>query len=290
MRTTNERTEMSARRAWIERLECDAALEAPDHLRERAEVLDQLDLHFHGAPVAASRDAALHRRAAAVRDRLEAVDRRLCAELREDLRSGRGRERLLRLAATDAVAAGDHYDHLDDLVAGVLRLHAPGDVPDFGDEMVFYQPTPARHVFDLIARAPLEAGDVFVDLGSGLGHVPLLIGLCTDARALGVELQAAYVGRARAAAAALDLGHVSFIEQDVRAADLSAGNVFYLYTPFTGSILRTVLDALRVQARHRPLRVCSYGPCTATIAREAWLIANEVIGADRIAIFRTIAR
>src|SRR5690242_18842233 len=129
MQPMDGRAEADARRAWIEHLEHDAALEVPEHLRERAEVLDHLDLHFHESPEPASRDADVHRRAAALRDRLEAVDRRLCAKLRADLRSGRGRERLLRLAATDTVAGGDHYDHLDDLVAGVLRLEAPGDVP-----------------------------------------------------------------------------------------------------------------------------------------------------------------
>jgi hypothetical protein len=288
MQPMDGRAEADARRAWIEHLEHDAALEVPERLRERADVLDVLELHFPGTPEPASGDADLHRRAAALRDRLEAVDRRFCAELREALRSGRGRERLLRFAGTDTVAGGDHYDHLDDLVAGVLRLEAPGDVPVAGDDMVFYQPTPARHVFDLIARTPLDAGDVFVDLGSGLGHVPLLVGLCTDARALGVELQAAYVERARAAATALHLDRVAFVEQDARAADFSEGTVFYLYTPFGGSILRTVLDALLAQARRRAIRVCSYGPCTSVIRREVWLEPRTALAADRVAVFESL--
>ena len=40
----------------------------------------------------------------------------------------------------------------------------------------------------------------------------------------------------------LKLERVTFIQQDARAADFSGGTVFYLYTPFTGSILRSVLD------------------------------------------------
>jgi hypothetical protein len=41
--------------------------------------------------------------------------------------------------------------------------------------MVPYQPTPVRHILHLIAAAMVAEDDVFVDLGSGLGHVPLLV-------------------------------------------------------------------------------------------------------------------
>ncbi|MGN6520722.1 MAG: methyltransferase domain-containing protein, partial [Dokdonella sp.] len=166
-----------------------------------------------------------------------------------------------------------------------LQLEAPGAVPGPEAEMVSYQPTPARHVFDLLSRTTLGTDDVLVDLGSGLGHVPLLAGLCSDARAIGIELQAAYVERARAAAASLRLARVAFIEQDARAADFSVGTVFYLYTPFSGSILREVLDALRVQSLRRPIRICSYGPCTLELARETWLTAAHAIDAGRVAVF-----
>lgn len=268
------------RSEWLDRLEHDVALDLAESVRERGEVLDRLETCFPAYP-----DPATARRVEALRARFEAVDRRLAAGLRADLRAGRGRERLLRLAATSGAVRGDHYDHLDDLVAGLLQLEAPAAVPEPQAEMVFYQPTPARHVFDLVARSALGAGDVFVDLGSGLGHVPMLVGLCTDARATGIEWQPAYVERARAAAAALQLQRVVFVQQDARAADLSTGTVFYLYTPFTGSILRAVLDALRVEAGKRPIRVCSYGPCTHVLAREPWLASPEPVEADRIALF-----
>jgi hypothetical protein len=243
------------RSEWLDRLEHDVALDLAESVRERGEVLDRLETCFPAYP-----DPATARRVEALRARFEAVDRRLAAGLRADLRAGRGRERL-------------------------LQLEAPAAVPEPEAEMVFYQPTPARHVFDLVARSALGAGDVFVDLGSGLGHVPMLVGLCTDARATGIEWQPAYVERARAAAAALQLQRVVFVQQDARAADLSTGTVFYLYTPFTGSILRAVLDALRVEAGKRPIRVCSYGPCTHVLAREPWLASPEPVEADRIALF-----
>jgi hypothetical protein len=72
---------------------------------------------------------------------------------------------------------------------------------------------------------------------SGLGHVPLLVSMMTGAQSLGVEVQAAYVASARKCAQSLRLSRVQFIAQDARHADLSRGTMFYLYSPFKGSIL-----------------------------------------------------
>jgi predicted RNA methylase len=153
--------------------------------------------------------------------------------------------------------------------------------------MVFYQPTPARHIFDLLRRTALSEQDVLVDFGSGLGHVPLLTAICTGARSLGVELEPSYVDAARRCAQALKLKNVSFIQQDVRAADLSSGTLFYLYTPFAGTILRRVLDSIRQEAARRAIRVCTFGPCTMTVAEERWLQIAGLLDADRINVFRS---
>jgi hypothetical protein len=279
---------MSLPRAWLDALERDSSLDEPERLRERADVLDRLEAYFPEGLDAAPAEVGLHHRAMAMRARLEAINRQLHAELRQDLRCGRGRERLLRWASVENAPMHDEgYDYLDELLAGVLSLERPDEVAEPAAEMVFYQPTPARHIFDLIERAVLTAGDVLVDLGSGLGHVPLLVALCTEARAIGIEREAAYIARARQCAETLNLANVDFIHQDARAADFSIGTVFYLYTPFTGSILRTVLDALRREASHRGIRVCTYGPCTPVIANEPWLMATGPLETNRVAAFRS---
>src|SRR6185312_2094526 len=97
----------------------------------------------------------------------------------------------------EACRAGDAYDWRDELVAGVLPFGEPGEASPLPPEMVFYQPTPARHVFDLLDRLALDADDVLVDLGSGLGHVPLLTAICTPARGIGIEIEPVYVAPAR---------------------------------------------------------------------------------------------
>ena len=185
-------------------------------------------------------------------------------------------------------ANGVGYDYLDELISGVFRFVEPniGHIQK-ESEMVFYQPTPARHIFSLIGLTALTAADVLVDLGSGLGHVPLLVSICTGARTIGIELETSYVECAQQCAQRLNLNHVTFIRQDARTADLSIGTVFYLYTPFTGSILSDVLDLLRREAAGRHIRICTYGPCTSVIAEEPWLEAATAPEAHRITLFHS---
>ncbi|UHQ24726.1 hypothetical protein LVB77_08580 [Lysobacter sp. 5GHs7-4] len=276
---------MTALPSLIAALEADRSLLELHALHARSQALDRLEraLDFAGS------DAVQRQRAEAMRARLEALDRALCEALRADTAAGGSglRDWIERDHGDgDGDVHGEHYDHLDELVSGVLRLPAPGeDIAALGEEMVFYQPTPARHAFDALRRLRLSGDDVLIDLGAGLGHVPLLAAACTPARAHGVEIEPAYVASAQACAAELRLTRATFACADARAVDFDAGTVFYLYTPFTGTILRQVLDALARQARQRTIRLCTLGPCTATVAAEPWLDGDGPLRHDRVAVF-----
>ena len=286
----------SALQALIEELEQNRSLDEPDNLRQRLHALELLEMHFPDAQASVDDSesdlaAKLQLRAEAISARLEAANYGIYRDIRHDILHGHGSESLLRWVRESNAAiqiGGERYDYLDELISGVLQLDEPSaDLVELPPEMVFYQPTPARHIFDLIERVELTEQDVLVDLGSGLGHVPLLASICSGGRSVGIELEAAYVDCAQRSACALNLNRVSFVRQDARAADCSAGTVFYLYTPFTGTILRTVLDSLRREAIGREIRVCTFGPCTPIVAQERWLEATETVALDRVAIFRT---
>jgi hypothetical protein len=245
---------------------------------------------MQGAEINSPGRAGLARRAKFIRDRLESQNRELYEAIRDEVRRGAGRLALLRWVDLSReyrdAASGMGFDFRDDLICGVLQLEQPEE-GQLGREaeMVFYQPTPARHIFNLIGLTALAAEDVFVDIGSGLGHVPLLISICTDARAIGIELEGAYVERARQCAERLNLDRVALFEQDARAADYSGGTVFYLYTPFSGAMLQAVLDRLEHEAGSRPIRICTYGPSTSVIADQPWLRATSTPKTDRITVF-----
>jgi hypothetical protein len=285
---------MRGLRTMVEELEQDRSLHEPDRLCRRVEALDRLEAYLLDGSMPAvgaeSIGAGIYHRAKALYAQLEAANFEVFRAIRAEIQRGAKPDILLQCVREAAgLAHGEGYDYLDELIIGILQFEEPGaGVVPLGDEMVFYQPTPARHIFDLLGRTALTERDVLVDLGSGLGHVPLLASICTNARSIGIELESAYIDCARQSAEGLNLSNVTFAQQDARTADLAAGTVFYLYTPFLGTILRAVLDALRREAASRPIRICTFGPCTPIIAREPWLLETTgTLAEDRIAVFRT---
>lgn len=277
----------------VAQLEANAHSLVPSQLKERFELLDRLDALL-GAGDAFSADPRVGHpetwpRLLALRTQLEALNDTLCASMRAEIQQGSRPALFARLLCEEAhPACGLSFDSLDELLAGVLKFEEPDPVPAPPPEgMVFYQPTPARHIFHLLRRTALTEADVLIDLGSGLGHVPLLASICTPARAIGIEREAAYVASACRCAQQLQLERASFLQQDAREADLSAGTVFYLYTPFTGAILADVLRRLEEQSKSRPLRICTFGPCTEIIGREPWLESDTSPDPDQITVFRS---
>lgn len=238
----------------------------------------------------------LRRAAEQLQQRLLAADEGLFRSLRSSIRSGCRGEALRRTiaryvdipAATDQVAVG--YDSLDRLVNGLLGIDALPEMrlePE--PEMVHYQQTPARIIFELVRRANLGPRDGFCDLGSGMGHVTTLVNLLSGATSRGVEFEPAYCEYARARAAALRLTQVEFIHADARSADYAESNVFFMYTPFEGKMLLEVLARLRERSRSGPIRLATYGPCTSIVTQQGWLFAPTPAepGSHRLAIFHS---
>jgi SAM-dependent methyltransferase len=229
----------------------------------------------------------LKSRAENLRSGLEAIDSAVFHRLRAVIRaggdaggsagSGKGFKNLIG-EYVDFSSGGDDgsaeagYDNLDILINGVTSfLPMPEQTRDLEPEMVYYQKTPARIVFELVEKAHFLKGDVFFDVGSGLGQVAMLVNLLTGVRAIGVEFEPAFCRYARECAAQLNLSGVRFDNVDAREADFSEGTVFFLYTPFRGEILRNVLEVLKKESLERKIRLITYGPCTAQVALESWL-------------------
>lgn len=277
----------------VEIVEREASLLEPAQLKERFELLDRLDALFGGEDAQASVpfavDPATWHRLKLLRRRVEAMNEALCRSIRAEIQQGSRPSLFSQCLQSDANPAdGLSYDYLDDLIGGVLQFQefvAP--TAHTSGEMVFYQPTPVRHIFHLLRLISLSATDVFVDLGSGLGHASLLVSICSLARCIGIEIEEAYIACARRCAQNLNLERAIFIHRDARMADLSTGTVFYLYTPFTGSILATVLARLQHQAAQRSIRICTFGPCMRSVAEESWLKAVTSLSPGQITVFHS---
>jgi tRNA/tmRNA/rRNA uracil-C5-methylase (TrmA/RlmC/RlmD family) len=283
----------------INQLEADTSLREPEQLRARFDALDTLDTYFAEFNENNPEIASIHTRSNAIRSSLEAVNAALYESMRLQIQHGAQSNSLLdRLQKVSGHTEnglplpGLGYDYQEELLSGVLALREPAhaDAPA-EPEMVFYQPTPVRHILRLIDLTALAAADVhadvLVDLGSGLGHVPLLASILTGARSLGIEVEPAYVACARECAERLRLTRVTFVQQDARTADLSTGTVFHLYTPFTGAMLAQVLERLRRESESRPIRISTLGPCTQQVAALPWLQSTTPPDPDQITLFQS---
>lgn len=159
----------------------------------------------------------------------------------------------------------------------------PSDGPDLPSGCVPYLPCPVDSLLRAVDHAPVRASDVFVDVGSGVGRAPVLVHLLTGARAVGLEIQPHFVVAARELAARLS--RVSFVEGDAveLAEHLSVGSVFFLYCPFGGERVKTLLSALELIARTKTLTICCVDlplpPCS-------WLLSEPSVGPD-LAIHRS---
>jgi hypothetical protein len=278
-------------------LEADSSLAELEQLRERLDVLDALDAgfgDFDSGPFSDERHERIYRRVKEIRTRLEAINGGLYQSIRSEIMYGAQWRALLRWIQDPASRGekenpvpGPAYDYRDEVLSGILQLREPSEANlHLAREMVVYQPTPVRHILRLIEASALLEADVLVDVGSGLGHVPLLVSMLAGVQSFGIEVEAAYVASAQECAQRLRQSRVRFVHEDARTADLSVGTVFYLYSPFTGSILADVLERLRKESTSRQIRICTLGPCTCTVAKEPWLMASALPDPDQITVFQ----
>lgn len=155
---------------------------------------------------------------------------------------------------------------------GIDAVPAPSSAPP-GDHLVGYHASGVASVVRALVEVPVDADDVVIDLGAGLGKVVFLAHLLTGATARGIEIQPALVERAREAAARLDI-QVGFTLGDARHADLDDGTVFFLYAPFIGPVLADVVRRLHAVAERRAIVVCALG---VDLDRSAsWLVARRL--------------
>lgn len=278
--------------ADIANIENDALIYDELNFDRRADAIDFIDFHildrieslFHNAGTTHELDL-LKQHAQELKQELEDIDKNVFEQLRQNIRAGVPFGNIIHkyfdrdVIETQPDQPG--YDNLDNFINGLLCYNPLPEATTIRDpEMVFYQQTPARIIFQLVEMARLKPGDIFFDIGSGLGQVGMLVNLLTGAPAIGLEYEAAYCNYAKTCTANLNLTDVQFINTDARNANYSRGTVFFMYTPFEGDMLQQVLHVLQQQAEQRPIRLFTYGPCSPQVAKQPWLTCTSGDGSE----------
>jgi protein-L-isoaspartate O-methyltransferase len=135
-------------------------------------------------------------------------------------------------------------------------------------ELIGYLPSGVGAILALIREVPIMARDHFVDIGSGLGKVTLLVRLLTGARVSGIERDAGLVKQARARAVELGVDGISYLHEDARAQCPEA-SIYYMYAPATGAALAAMLARLQAATHGRRAVVCTLG---LDLPSCAWLV------------------
>jgi|GEM_PF-140116 len=288
-------------------IEVDKAIYKDTNFNERAEALDFIEFRIIDRIDGLVQKEQLTKELDLLRThvknlkfKLENIDVNLFLQLRKQIKSATNKGLLFKEIifeypgiSINGIAQSYEigYDNLDIFINGLLSdsiLPEPTKAREA--EMIFYQKTPARIIFELIATAKIKHDDVFFDIGSGLGQVAILVNMITGVSAIGIEYEPAYCEYANECTAQLDLSGVRFINTDARKADYSQGTIFFLYSPFEGKMLDTIMSILQKVAQKRVIRIFSYGPCSIPVAQLNWLncITGKVDNIYKLYEFRSL--
>jgi SAM-dependent methyltransferase len=180
--------------------------------------------------------------------------RRSAENARERIESGLHDPPSFRVALVDVPVT--ERDAWLDLVLGLDELHDDG--PALPPDGVPYLPSSVDVLLRMVDAAALCSSDVFVDVGSGPARAAALVHLLTGAEAIGLEIQPALVRAGRELTSRLRLSGVSLLEGDAAtlAGAMTSGSVFFLYCPFSGARLATLLEHLESLSRTKAIRLC----------------------------------
>jgi SAM-dependent methyltransferase len=169
----------------------------------------------------------------------------------------------------------------------IITLVLGGEPPPFGPGQdgevrsgrTGYGATPLATLRLALSSLDLRRGDIFYDLGSGLGLPTLVAALGSEAACRGVEYHRRYVERAEDNARQLGLSGVRFHCGDASTFDWTDGNKFYMFDPFPTEVLERIAGRLLDVARERPIRVACYAN---RLPSPGFRLIHE---AERVAVF-----
>lgn len=234
-------------------------------LRELIERGDGSDRAFADALIrmdwARSNDSGERAKLCELQGALQAASRRSHARLREQLAEGSmGGAALRRLF--DAVPPPER-DHFVEEALGIA--YPPLDEPGLTTDTMTYAPSGYAEIVRAIDASGLAAGDRFLDLGAGLGKVVMLAALLTGATSLGIERDQRLCQLGAQACRDIRLAGVDLRPGDAREVDDLTTEVVFMYLPFSGEVLASVMARLMANASSRGVALRQRFLCTGAL-------------------------
>jgi hypothetical protein len=121
----------------------------------------------------------------------------------------------------------------------------------------YYANSGGLHLQKVLDALQITPQDAIVDFGAGKGGALITMARYPFARILGVEIAPQLVAIARNNFAKLGIGNVALVIAD--AADFTAlddYNYFYFFSPFPGSVMRSVIGNISASLARSPRKAC----------------------------------
>jgi len=144
--------------------------------------------------------------------------------------------------------------------------------------------TPYRIIVRWAKTLELKAGACVVDLGSGVGRIPITLGLLYPSVSFsGIEIMKERHTMAEKARVGLRIPNVTFICANLSKRGLPPADIYYLFNPFIGDTLRQVFKQLRQVSQKKPIQVAvaKIEAPWAYIRRQKWLKRIRNFEGDR---------
>lgn len=178
---------------------------------------------------------------------LRAVSRQSHAQVLSCIASGEFARAPLR-ALFDAVPPLER-DHFVEEVLGIAYPPLEEGAP--GTDLMSYAPSGYDEIVHAFEQSKLAPGDRLLDLGAGLGKVVMLAELLTGAASVGIEYDAHLCDLGNEACRELGLQGERLRVQDARELASFDAEVVFMYLPFSGEVLASVMARLLADARPR---------------------------------------
>ena len=146
-------------------------------------------------------------------------------------------------------------------------------------EQEVYQGAFYSVIRQIVDRLDLKKDEVFYDLGSGYGRVPLYFAITTKLNKIkGIELIEKRVNECNRVRDSLELNQVEFVKANAKEYDFSDGDIFFMFNPFTEESLECVVNKLRDVSKKKPIQIISFGLCNNYMNGQLnWLTLTETI-------------
>jgi protein-L-isoaspartate O-methyltransferase len=197
-----------------------------------------------------SRDPGERAELSVVHGTLRATALRSHAALRARIAAGALRGRALK-EYFEAVPVLER-DHFVEEVLGIA--YPPLEEREPEPELLAYAPSGYGEIVHAFEVTRLGPRDRFLDIGSGTGKAVMLAALLAGAMSSGVERDESLHELAQTASRDLGAEGARFTLGDARALAVEDADVVYMYLPFTGSALSSVMARLMEHARRSPPR------------------------------------